>query len=186
MGIPHLADLGVPGYLLHADALKLYEMAALGTGDILELGTHQGLSTSILAEALATRGNGLIEAVDIDIETNIVARRNLEGRAGAQTINFIVMDATKRLDELIAMNRKFGFIFVDHWHGYDVTFDAASRLHLLLKQGGYVLFHDALDPGNADPDHPYGVFQAITDTIRKDARFTFAGNFGCCSLYHFA
>ncbi|CAB4326856.1 MULTISPECIES: class I SAM-dependent methyltransferase [unclassified Brucella] len=178
-------DLGIEGYLTHGDALKLYEMAALGRGDVLELGTHKGLSTTILAEALSRRADGIIETIDIDLTTNIQARENVAARVGTDRVNFVVMDATRRLDELIKMHRRFGFVFVDHWHGYDATYEAASRLENLLLDGGFVLFHDVINPGNADPDHPYGVFQAIDDTIRKDSRFVFCGNFGCCSLYQF-
>jgi len=185
MGISICIDIGIEGYLLHGDAMKLYEMAALGQGDILELGTHRGLSTSIMAEAISNRDNGIIETVDIDLCSNIIARDNITGRKGAERVNFVVMDATRRMDELIRMGRKFGFVFIDHWHGYEATYEAAERLDKLLLDDGYVLFHDALDPGNADPNHPYGVFTAIEDTIGKDSRFTFFGNFGCCSLYHF-
>lgn len=184
-GIDVCIDIGIDGYLTHGDALKLYEMAALGTGDILELGTHKGLSTSILAAAIATRNHGVIEAVDIDLNTNIEARETVSKLPGADRVNFVVMDATRRLDELILMARKFGFVFVDHWHGYDATHDVAVRLEKIMLDGGFVLFHDAINPGNADPDHPYGVFPAIMDTLSVDDRFIFAGNFGCCSLYRF-
>jgi hypothetical protein len=38
-----LIDLGIPGWLRVEDSLKLYELAYFCAGDILELGTHQGL-----------------------------------------------------------------------------------------------------------------------------------------------
>ncbi len=127
----------------------------------------------------------MIEAVDIDLITNIQARETVSKLPGAERVNFVVMDATRRLDELIQMGRKFGFLFVDHWHGYDATHDVCVRLDKLLTDKAFVLFHDAINPGNADPDHPYGVFPAIEDTLAKDDRFVFAGNFGCCALYQF-
>jgi predicted O-methyltransferase YrrM len=166
--------------------MKLYEMAAQGEGDILELGTHKGLSTSILAAGISTRQDGTIEAVDIDPTANIEARETISRLPGAERVNFVIMDATRRLNELIMMERKFGFVFVDHWHGYEATHDVATRLERLLLDGGFVLFHDAINVGNANPDHPYGVFQAIEDTIGIDRRFEFCGNFGCCSLYRFS
>ena len=44
-----LIDVGIEGWLLPDDALKLYEMVYFADGDILELGTYKGLSTSIMA-----------------------------------------------------------------------------------------------------------------------------------------
>ncbi|MFD1793284.1 class I SAM-dependent methyltransferase [Ochrobactrum teleogrylli] len=107
-------DIGIEGYLTHGDALKLYEMAALGKGDILELGTHKGLSTTILLEALSKRSDCILETIDIDLATNIQARESIAARVGTDRVNFVVMDATLRLDELVKMDRKFGFVFVDH------------------------------------------------------------------------
>jgi predicted O-methyltransferase YrrM len=182
-GIPGLIDIGIDGYLLHGDALKLYEMAYFADGDVLELGTHKGLSTSILAQALEARGNGIVETVDIDCQANMLARETLRGRPGADRITFTISDATRRLDELIAVGRAFGFVFIDHWHGYEATRDAAVRMHSLLRPGGFVLFHDFLDPGNADPAHVYGVFQAVLDTLAADTRFTFYSNAGCSGLF---
>jgi hypothetical protein len=46
---------------------------------------------------------------------------------------------------------------------------------LLLADGGYVMFHDFFDPSNQDPDHLYGVFQAVLDTIGQDVQFVIAG-----------
>lgn len=44
------------GFLRREDALKLYELSYFATGDILELGSYQGLSTSILAQAVRNSG----------------------------------------------------------------------------------------------------------------------------------
>src|SRR4249920_3794215 len=46
-----MIDIGVEGWLLAADALKLYELVYFCGGDVLELGTYRGLSTSICAPA---------------------------------------------------------------------------------------------------------------------------------------
>jgi hypothetical protein len=73
IGLPFLIDLGIEGFLHKAEALKLYEMGYYAKGDILELGTHKGLSTSILAHALHDRDSGRLVTYDIDAATNIVA-----------------------------------------------------------------------------------------------------------------
>ena len=43
--------LDISGWLRRDDALKLYELAYFCNGDVMELGTYQGLSTSIMAKA---------------------------------------------------------------------------------------------------------------------------------------
>jgi hypothetical protein len=45
IGPSGMIDIGVEGWLLPADALKLYELAYFCYGDILELGTYRGLYT---------------------------------------------------------------------------------------------------------------------------------------------
>ena len=51
-GVPFNIDLGIDGYLQIGDARKIYELAFFTPGDVLELGTHYGLSASIIARQL--------------------------------------------------------------------------------------------------------------------------------------
>jgi predicted O-methyltransferase YrrM len=74
-----------------------------------------------------------------------------------------------------AEEKTFGFIFVDHWHGYEATHSAVIRATRLLLPGGFVMFHDYNDPSATLPDHPDKVFQAVTDAVGGDSRFQF-----CC------
>ena len=178
-----LINLGIEGYLLKAEALKLYEMGFNAPGDILELGTHKGLSTSILAHALQDRRWGKLVTVDINRVTNLRARWTLAWLPGARRIRFRLRDATAAMDELKAKQRSFGFIFVDHWHGYDATHDAALRIHDLLSPGGYVMFHDFFDASNRDPHHVYGVYQAVVDALGEERRIVFAGAAGAAALF---
>ena len=183
LGLPFLIDLEIEGFLHKAEALKLYEMGYYARGDILELGTHKGLSTSILAHALEDRGSGRIVTDDVDAATNGVARETLAKLPGAKRIDFRLGDARGVMDELKAAGRGFGFIFVDHWHGYDTTRDAAVRIDGLLACGGYVMFHDFFDASNGDPAHIYGVYQAVVDIFGDDPRFMFAGAAGGAALF---
>ena len=184
LGVPGLIDIGIEGYLLTDDAPKLYEMGYYADGNILELGTHKGLSTAILARAVSDRdGTVQIETVDNDAEAIAVARRNVTAGAGAGRVTYTLMDATARLKELLEEGRRFGFIFVNHGHGYQATYDAASRAGGLLNLGGFILFHDFLDPGNADPGHAFGVYQAVLDALAVDDRFMFYENSGACGLF---
>jgi predicted O-methyltransferase YrrM len=139
----------------------------------------KGLSTSILADGLHDRGGpDRLETVDIDELTSPIARANFAGRPGEDRVTFTLQDATDRLDGLIAERRQFGFVFVDHWHGYDATYEAAVRLPKLLPPGAYVMFHDFFDPGNSDPNHDYGVHQAVVTAFGADPSFVFVGGVG--------
>jgi predicted O-methyltransferase YrrM len=182
-GSPFLIDIGIEGFLHKEEALKLYEMAYYASGDILELGTHKGLSTSILVQALHDRGNGEIVTIDINKATNKVAMANLARSPGAKRVNFMLTDAKAGMDKLTAEGRIFAFVFVDHWHGYEATYDAALRVYGLLSAGRHVMFHDFFDPSNADPEHVYGVYQAVIDVFGTDPRFIFAGAAGSSALF---
>ena len=187
MGVPFLIDIGIDGFLLRDEALKLYEMAYFSSGDVIELGTHKGLSTSIIAMALtqSERRDRNFETIDIDARRNFLARKNV-GFWRNRWVKFSLMDATKRLDQMIAEGRRAGFIFVDHWHGYKETFEAAERGPLLLVDGGYIMFHDFLDPGNNTPGHPYGVYPAVLDAIGNDKRMKFACLCGSSAIFRFS
>lgn len=184
MGIAVCIDIGVEGYLQQADALKIYEMAYFCKGNILELGTHKGLSTSIIAQALDDAKNpAFMDTVDIDEPANLLAKRNVGARPGNSHVSFHLQDAAEYMDAAIITNSVYDFIFIDHWHGFEATFDAALRAKKLLNEGGFCLFHDYNDPGNADPKHPYGVYQASHEVMLSDSRFEFFGTFGCCGLF---
>ena len=183
MGLAFLIDLGIDGFLLHEDALKLYEMTFFADGDVLEIGTHQGLSTSIMAKALQDRGSGFLNTVDIDSTVQSRARQTMASRPEGVRVIFNVNDATAHLDQLVSLKKRFGFAFVDHWHGYDATREVAMRLGSVLNPGGFALFHDYINADNSDLDHVYGVYQALLDSLAADPEWLFYGNFGCCGLW---
>jgi predicted O-methyltransferase YrrM len=189
MGIARCIDLGIDGYLTRDEALKLYEIARFARGDILELGTFRGLSTSIMARALHARGSDRLETVDLASDDNVddysIARSNLARVFGGDRVTFQLCGATERLRQLTLLGRKFGFIFIDHYHGYNSTREAASSLPYVLDAGSFALFHDFLDPANLDPDHPYGVYQACLDTVCENDDFKFCGCYGSAALFRF-
>lgn len=173
MGIPGLIDLGIDGYLWPEEAAKLYELTYRTPGDVLELGTYCGLSAYIISTALAHRGHGVLHTCDIDPLFSQRARRTLSLHIGRRCIRFHVDEATRFLDREIAHGRKYGFAFIDHWHGYDATVEAIERIPRLLNPGGYVMFHDYNDPPSDDPANQ--VRQAVDNTIARDARFWLCG-----------
>jgi hypothetical protein len=64
-GVSILIDLGIEGYLFKTEALKLYKIATHCEGNVLEVDTHKGLSTSIIAQALHDRGHGCLETIEL-------------------------------------------------------------------------------------------------------------------------
>jgi hypothetical protein len=153
-----LIDVGVVGWLLRADALKLYELAYFAPGDILEIGCSHGLSTSIIARAVID--SGLPRRIDtIDLDPTCVTR------------------------ELAGAGRTFAFVFIDHHHSYRPVFDVCVELASLTAPGALCLFHDYNDPRNADPaNEDFGVYQAVQEGLPA-ADFEFHGIFGCTGLY---
>lgn len=183
-GISICINIGVDGYLQKADALKIYELAYFSQGNILELGTYRGLSTSIIAQALFDANSKVeFDTVDIDPAANASAKSNVLARSGGDRVVFNLCDATQYMDKAIAQGRVFSFIFIDHWHGYDTTYEAAMRAKKILSPGGFCLFHDYNDPSNANPDHVYGVYKAAHDALLCDPFFDFYGTFGCTALF---
>lgn len=95
MGIARCIDLDIDGYLTRDEALKLYEIARFARGDILELGTFRGLSTSIIARALHARGTDRLETVALARDDNVddynIARANLARVPGGERVTFSVV-----------------------------------------------------------------------------------------------
>lgn len=167
-GVNFGIDIGLDGYLARAEAMKLYELAYFGAGDVLELGTYMGLSASIIGNALRSRGDGTLHTCDISTVYSRTAQQCLKWHPARPFIHFHTGDAPTFLDRMIAQGRTFGLVFVDHWHSYEQTHAVAIRLPRLVRPGSFVMFHDYNDPCARDPEHPHKVFQAVRDGLDKD------------------
>jgi hypothetical protein len=179
-----LIDLGIPGWLRREDALKLYEMGYFARGDILELGTHRGLSTVILAQALADSGNqGRVFTTDLCPAFADEAQGHLANRGLANRVVLHQQDAVAFCQQFLGEKKRFAFAFVDHSHAYRDMLAICPLLPGLISGGGFCLFHDFNDPRNNDPsDSNYGVSRAIFDSLDRSS-FSFYGIYGCTGLY---
>jgi hypothetical protein len=175
--LDHTVGSPIQGWLRIQDALKLYELAYCCVGEILELGTYEGLSTCIMAQAVRDAGRpGRITT--IDIEPRAAARLNARYCGVDTVIDFRIGDAVQVVAEL---PRPYGFIFVDHSHTYQHVSAACALQAQLVAAHGFVLFHDYNDPRNGtEPD--YGVYQAVADALPSE-QFEFCGVYGCSALY---
>jgi GT2 family glycosyltransferase/cephalosporin hydroxylase len=184
IGANGMIDIGIEGWLLPADALKLYELAYFCGGDVLELGTYRGLSASISAQASQAAGlNNVIVSIDLDRDETERARSNLAGKPGFEKVHLFTVEAGQAVRDLAHSKRMFDFAFIDHSHTYEHVYDVCRSLHRITKLGAFALFHDFNDPRNSAPDATeYGVYQGVLDGLDQ-RRFEFWGIYGCSGLF---
>jgi predicted O-methyltransferase YrrM len=181
-----IINIGIDGWLLLADVMKLYEMAYYCPGDIMELGTYKGLSTSIMAEACKDSGREFqIVTVDLDPKHSMSAKAGMAERRtpGRENVHFFTFDASEFVLNTAEAGRQYQFAFIDHSHQYQHVYDTCVNLHRVLAPGAFVLFHDYNDPRNANQQVPdYGVYQGAHAGLSSDC-FEFWGIYGCCGLF---
>ena len=181
-----MIDLGIPGWLLPADALKLYELVYFCGGDVLELGTYRGLSASVALDASVAAGlaNTLI-SIDLDPFARDAGAATVRGRPGGERAHFFATSADEALTTFTRAERRFSFCFIDHSHRYEHVRSACQLLPGVLEPGSFCLFHDYNDPRNAQADDlDYGVYQGVRDGL-DPTLFRFWGVYGCTGLFRF-
>lgn len=175
----------IPGWLRREDALKLYELAYFAAGDILELGSYHGLSTSILAQAVrhSKRPNHIYTA-DLSWRCVRATRLNLGWMRLHRHVTSIRGDAVTVVKSFAATGKRFGLVFIDHSHTYEAVYEVCRELAHITAPGGFCLFHDFNDVRNTEgaDDKAYGVYQAVRNGL-DTARFEFCGIYGCAALY---
>ena len=141
-----LADT-IPGWLTEAQARLLFEQAgALPAGaTAVEIGSHQGRSTVVLAAALGATGGRLV-AIDPFVDGRLFGGSATRGhferhvaQAGvAQTVELVCDYSTQARP---SWTRPFDLLYIDGKHDYwTVSDDLAWRVH--LPDGAPVLVHD--------------------------------------------
>lgn len=177
-----LIRTSVQGYLRASDALTLYEQAYFAAGDVLELGSAWGLSTSIIARAIRnSRRPGKVVSVEIEPAFQLATKGTIRDAGLLRFYEALPGDAELQVANLIDRHRQFGFVFIDHDHSYEATSRICNQLPALLNVGGYALFHDFNDERNRPEASAYGVYPAVVELI-SSATFAFAGVIGCCAL----
>lgn len=177
-----LIRTSVQGYLRASDALTLYEQAYFATGDVLELGSAWGLSTSIIARAIRNSGRPRkVVSVEIEPAFQLATKRTIRDAGLLRFYQALPGDAEVQVANLIDRHRQFGLVFVDHDHTYEASSRICNQLPAILEIGGYALFHDFNDERNRTEASAYGVYPAVVELI-SSASFAFAGVIGCCAL----
>ncbi|MBP7691739.1 MAG: class I SAM-dependent methyltransferase [Anaerolineales bacterium] len=174
----------IPGWLRAEDALKLYELAYFAAGDILELGSYHGLSTSIMAEAGRNSPQPKrLYSVDLDGMAVRAARFHLWRAGLAAAVQVERQEALAAVRAHAAAGRSLALVFVDHSHEYQPVYEVCRALPEVLPPGGFCVFHDFNDPRNRDSaNRDYGVYQAVVAGL-DPAHFEFWGCYGVLALY---
>ena len=174
----------IQGWLRREDALKLYEIAYFAEGDILELGSFHGLSTSILSRARRRSQHvKIIETVDLSPRSILMTEWNLRRQGLKRGVRTFVGDALLEMKRRARRGGRYGMVFVDHSHAYGPVHSVCRELTSIVLPGGFCLFHDFNDPRNYDlADEDHGVYQAVVDGLDA-ARFELYGIYGCLALY---
>ena len=175
-----LIRAAVQGFLRPADALALYELAWFAPGDVLELGSAWGLSAGILCRAMRNRNRpGTAVSIEIDPGFQRLTKESVAAAGLQRWHDMQGGDAGPLLARLAAARRQFGFVFIDHDHGYAAVRVVCDLLPGILPPGGYALFHDFNDSRNRTGE--YGVYRAVAE-MTAGAAMRFAGVIGCCAL----
>jgi predicted O-methyltransferase YrrM len=172
----------VPGWLRDEDVLKLYELARLSPGPILEVGAYRGKSAVVLASALrAAGGAGRLVSLDIDPDALASARSVVRERGLQDRVVFVrgTLQALVRAHPGI----RPGVVFLDGDHSLKGVRRDLATLEALVPIGALMLFHDYLDERNEDPRVGHiDVLRGVQKSwVVRDCEF--AGVFGCCGLY---
>jgi predicted O-methyltransferase YrrM len=174
----------IAGWLRREDAMKLYEIAYFATGDILELGSFHGLSTSILSQASRrSPWPKRIESVDLSPRSVLRTQWNLRRGGLKRRVRIFRGDAAEAVRARAERGARYGMVFVDHSHAYGPVHSVCRELGRIVDPGGFCLFHDYNDPRNYDPDDAdHGVYRAVLDGL-EPGRFEFYGIYGCLALF---
>lgn len=171
-----------PGFLRPADALALYELAYFARGDVLELGSAWGLSTSILGRAIRNSGRrARVASIELDPNFQQLTRTTMQAAQLTGVYEGLAGAADEWIAKLLALTRQFDVIFVDHDHSYPATRQVCVALSELLAPGGYAVFHDFNDERNRTEPFVYGVHRAVSELATRPG-FAFCGVVGCCGL----
>ena len=140
------------------------------TSKILEIGTFTGLST--LSMALALPENGLLVALDKNIETNKIAKAFFKRANQDKKIKTIVKPALETLEELKRNNNTFDMVFIDaDKENYQNYYNKSLEL---VKKDGLVIIDNVLWHGEVvddkNVDKLTNIIRNFNDHVKKDKR----------------
>jgi hypothetical protein len=168
--------------MLDGDAEKLYELAGAVSGQILEIGTYQGKSAVLMAQAIRDAGSqAVLHTMDVDKSVIAAAERHASEHAVADRIVFIRGTSASFVRAYPTFRPALTFVDGDHRRA-GVEADLAE-LAKLVPAGGRLLFHDFADPLNDDPACDEIKVRPTVEASWVAHECDFDGVFGCCGLF---
>jgi len=163
---------GIASLRFDEAALLFRTVRSLGPATIAELGRFKGGSTFLIAVAMAPGSE--LWSYDLHLEppagaTGAELDRELTsalGRYELEGVQVVVGD-TRTAEP---PPRPVDLLFVDADHGYEGARADFDRWGALLRPGGHVLFHDAVDDGAWGTTYP-GIQRLVAEIDRDDGRF---------------
>jgi hypothetical protein len=158
----------IHGMISFDEAKVLFYLGSLGgaKGDVLEIGSWLGRSTTFLATGCKTSSNGIVHAVDtfkgnpgkehmynspLKESESIYGRfKNNITKMGLKNYVKVYRMNSKTASKYI--NKKFRLIFIDGCHEYGSVTEDIKLWKGRLKSGGYLALHDYVDmfPGSME------------------------------------
>lgn len=125
---------------------------------VLEVGTHLGFSTSVIAAALQAAGahKSIITTVDISDVNCSQAQHWLKSGSGISPTDLcnnlapniqIDFEIATSVDFIANSEAEFDFVFLDGSHDADVVFKELSLLGPILSDNSFILLHDYFPNG---------------------------------------
>lgn len=163
---------GIASLRFDEAALLFRTVRSLGPATIVELGRFKGGSTFLMAVAMAPGSE--LWSYDLHLEpppgaTGAELDRDLGDalrRYELEGVHVVVGD-TRTADP---PPRPVDLVFVDADHRYEGARADFERWGALVRSGGHVLFHDAVDDGGWGTTYS-GVQRLVSEIERDDGRF---------------
>jgi predicted O-methyltransferase YrrM len=173
----------IPGWLTRDQARLLWDRAVRlpAGGTVLEIGSHQGRSTLVLARA-ARRAGARVVAVDPFVDGRLfggaATRSRFEDNVARSGVADVVELRARPSTELrVEWSDPLDLLFVDGKHDYwTVSDDLRWAEH--LPPGGDVLLHDAFSS--------VGVTAGVLRHVLPSRRLAYAGRVGSLALLRVA
>jgi cephalosporin hydroxylase len=118
---------------------------------VIETGTNRGISTIVMAQALADVGvDAVVETVELDEGLVAVAQENVEKAGLAERVRFHTGDAREFLAGMAAQHDHFDFVLIDDLHTYEHVWEEIEIVVPRVSACGGKVYFDNTGYGDID------------------------------------